>query len=76
MSSGIKSADRDMTGPSKSKGGGGMSMQRNWMGCGHNHTQGTLRNGIPWLCAACIKASLTTAETVAGSITNQHRSAD
>lgn len=71
MSSGIKSARRDLTAVVR-QASSGMNPQRHWMGCNHHHTQGKLRHGIPWTCAACVqKANPATAVTVPGSITNQ-----
>jgi hypothetical protein len=55
MSSKTKSAVADVS-TSFRPAGVGMHPQRHWMGCGHYHTRGKLRHGVPWTCAKCVEA--------------------
>lgn len=54
MSSKTKSAVADLSTYFRAAGPG-MNPSRHWMGCGHFHTRGKLRHGMPWTCARCVE---------------------
>ena len=54
MSSGIKSAARDLTGNFRPVGVGSADMRKLW-NCGHKSHQGKKRGGLLWMCAACVE---------------------
>jgi hypothetical protein len=55
VSSGIKSAQRDVSCNFRPAGVGAADMRKLW-NCGHKSHRGKKRGGLLWMCARCVEA--------------------